>query len=1511
MSAPWLRRAGKALALLGGGGVLLLVGGALFLTTDAGNRLIRAQLVRLAGPLVPGGSIELDDLRFNLRSELELRGLRLKDAEGAPILSVGHLDLRYSLADILDRRLVVRQLTIEDPTIRLETAENGQLNALIALGIEPSPPSTEPARAWEGLGGVLEVEALHISGLNLRYLDGDTELSLSQLGLDAGVTLDQGDVRLRGLAVRAQLDAPGDLPLSVDGDLSLVADTLSLDRLDLGLGETRAALRGSIANAQTAPALDLALEARARPGDVAALAGDFVIRQDLTARLDVDGPLSALELHGDLEADAGRMAVQGLLNLEADPLAWELLLATDGFDLHALVDAVTEETHLAGRYAVKGTGTAWPDAPGLTDPALIQASVRIDGEDQVLWGEPLRGLTLEASIERGRVAVKRLSGRLAVGVANLSGLVDVPAGTADLSGQVNIGDLAKLSRYGVEGLGGSAAWSGAVSVGWSEPELRVDADGTLSGRGLAAPGGVSIGELSAPLDVAVRGEAVSGDGELAMTGLSAPGVTLERGAARWTLERRADGALTAAVRDLDLEGLRAPDADVSMARATGGADLTLSAAGRPGGALSLELVELALPTGVTASGPVTGALVGDALQATVDLRAGERPVLTGDARGDLAGGAWAIDGLALGLTGDALWVAQQPVTFTLVDGGARALALDLSSEVGRLSASGDASPRAADVALHLSELDLAWVSALARRFDASDPLAGLEGALSLDAELRGERDAGTTGEARATLTDLMMPGAVDARVDLTLDLRATEGALRFEGALDREGARWLSLGGDVPLDLALVKGEAAPRCGEDLAARAIVGPLKGADLAEVVPAAKDAFQQLSADLTLGGDVCDPDIGLTLATTAMLEATERLARVDLKLSRGAGDLAVRGGLSLEGARRVQLDGHAKTALSEVMAWVFQGAPEPELAAPETWLSELELNAVPLAVPLELLGAPTSMTGSLAGGLQVSGPLRDLKLAGGLQWMNGTLGSVALNLGYLGLEPAEGGYELTALLGFPEGGGLELTGFVPMRIDLAGDLGRGVDEAMADNRLMLNISDGQGGPARLPLEALFSGVSGFSEAAGSLELSGTVGGSLGSLAPDLQLGLYGGAVTMASTAVRYQDINLNAEIRADHVRLRDLAVTTRPRYGPVLRPGKLSGTGEVALAGFDPRGVSLDLDMSDFWVSATQDLNLAVSGALHATGSWPALTLGGDLALGQARISRSRDSFLDNASFSLNPDIRVWRGGALSAPSSGEVPGVWEDFALNLKVDLNRNLTLHVEMPTSTDYGKQFADLSSVTLDAELDGELSVSGTAGAPSLVGVIETVRGEMLLLGADFALAPEGQISFAGGEYDNPILNLEAVRSTDGYGDVHAIITQHVADLKVDFRADDYPDPADAMALILFGRPSSELTDSEGGSASALASMALASLSGEIERAVGVSAVDQFEIDPTSNAVRVGKALADNLFLSLQLQTGADSSENTAQATVEWMIRRKLYAEFVTGDAGKSSADLYWRWRF
>jgi hypothetical protein len=41
------------------------------------------------------------------------------------------------------------------------------------------------------------------------------------------------------------------------------------------------------------------------------------------------------------------------------------------------------------------------------------------------------------------------------------------------------------------------------------------------------------------------------------------------------------------------------------------------------------------------------------------------------------------------------------------------------------------------------------------------------------------------------------------------------------------------------------------------------------------------------------------------------------------------------------------------------------------------------------------------------------------------------------------------------------------------------------------------------------------------------------------------------------------------------------------------------------------------------------------------------------------------------------------------------------------------------------------------------------------------------------------------------------------------------------------------------------------------------------------------------------------------------DEGENITEITVDWTITRAWNAEFVTGDQGASSADLYWTWRF
>ena len=105
-------------------------------------------------------------------------------------------------------------------------------------------------------------------------------------------------------------------------------------------------------------------------------------------------------------------------------------------------------------------------------------------------------------------------------------------------------------------------------------------------------------------------------------------------------------------------------------------------------------------------------------------------------------------------------------------------------------------------------------------------------------------------------------------------------------------------------------------------------------------------------------------------------------------------------------------------------------------------------------------------------------------------------------------------------------------------------------------------------------------------------------------------------------------------------------------------------------------------------------------------------------------------------------------------------------------------------------------------------------------------------------------------------------------------------------------------------------MSEGESGAGSILLSTALASLSGQVSRALGGSLVDEVDWDPDSG-VRVGKAIGDSLFLTYDLNSNPEDDDNINQLTLEWIISPRTYAEFMTGDMAQSSADLYWRWLF
>ena len=120
-----------------------------------------------------------------------------------------------------------------------------------------------------------------------------------------------------------------------------------------------------------------------------------------------------------------------------------------------------------------------------------------------------------------------------------------------------------------------------------------------------------------------------------------------------------------------------------------------------------------------------------------------------------------------------------------------------------------------------------------------------------------------------------------------------------------------------------------------------------------------------------------------------------------------------------------------------------------------------------------------------------------------------------------------------------------------------------------------------------------------------------------------------------------------------------------------------------------------------------------------------------------------------------------------------------------------------------------------------------------------------------------------------------------------------------------------DVMSMLLFGKPTAAMSETEGESGAGLLSAAMASAGGKAARATGAAFLQNVQIDPGSGSVEVGFPLTDKVYLSIQKVTPDSDTDNITQASVEWILSRSTYGEVVTGDRGKSSGDLYWRWRF
>jgi translocation and assembly module TamB len=608
---------------------------------------------------------------------------------------------------------------------------------------------------------------------------------------------------------------------------------------------------------------------------------------------------------------------------------------------------------------------------------------------------------------------------------------------------------------------------------------------------------------------------------------------------------------------------------------------------------------------------------------------------------------------------------------------------------------------------------------------------------------------------------------------------------------------------------------------------------------------------------------------------------------------------------ENQRIAQVGTVLVTHLTEVLHDMLRDGKEVDMSNPDNWLDsfdvKLALQRADLGRLIRMGEVMHPVEGIMGGGIRLSGTMDEPKLQGGLVLANGRVGEARLKQFTFGLMPEGDGYTIESIMDFFDEGGFELNGTIPLvlRFDEEPDLTR--------PGLEIQIK-GDG----IPL-AMAAGPTGLAEASGTIVLEGEVTGTLDAPVPRLAVGANDAGFTLLATALRYDPIKLDITYEPDKLVINNVSIRSNQLWGQNPKSGKLVVSGQVGLDDEGPTDISISTKMKQFWLSANRQASVATSGKITVAGPFPNLKIKGGIKMDEATISVGEEILKDTSGFEVDDTIQIHRAKrevVLVRREEEEEESISDNFSIDLKVDLDQKVRLKADVPLSEDFGSQFSQLATFNLDIGLDGVLDIGQEKGVMSVVGELATMRGEMVALGKRFSLT-EGDITFTGENYTNPQLNILASHQVGQYGSVDIAIAGDVENTGMELSSPEYPDQTDVMSMLLFGKPTSAMSETEGESGAGLLSAAMASVGGQAARATGAAFLQNVQIDPGSGSVKVGFPLTDKIYLSIERVTPEEDTDNVTQAALEWILSRQTYGELITGDRGQSSGDLYWRWRF
>lgn len=549
----------------------------------------------------------------------------------------------------------------------------------------------------------------------------------------------------------------------------------------------------------------------------------------------------------------------------------------------------------------------------------------------------------------------------------------------------------------------------------------------------------------------------------------------------------------------------------------------------------------------------------------------------------------------------------------------------------------------------------------------------------------------------------------------------------------------------------------------------------------------------------------------------------------------------------------------------LAATAQGAV-PLGAGGETDL-RIALQSFPLAL-LDRIAGNRGLAGSVTGTAHVTGPLADPAVAfqaegtglgiamlreNGLPSLNLSLDG-AFRGGAVTLNRAEAG-------GAP-GLSLGASGRIPLQ-------GPGLDLRL-DGTLPLNLAD-----------AFLAGR--LAQASGALQVNATVQGTLASPQYSGNLAMTGGTFVDPETNIRLDDLRLDAGLSGQTLTLRDLTGTTGG--------GTVTAAGTLTLnpaAGF-PADLTVRIAEVRYtdgaFVTTTVNGNLALNGPIQNGG-----VLSGRIDLGHTEISVSEGlGFGGQATLEqvthIRPPPRVQetlRRAAVGAPSPPQ-PGRGA-LVLDLRIVAPNQIFVR---------GRG--------LDAEVGGELRLTGATNNLQPIGQFDLRRGRLNLIGQRIEF-DEGSVQLVG-DLDPRIHFVARTRS----GDITAIVTVsgRASEPEITFTSEPPLPEDEVLSHVLFNRASQDLSPFQAAqlaaAAAELAGRGGNGLMSQIRSSLGFDDLDIITDEDGEAAVRAGRYLSEDVYLDVQ--TAADG-ESRLELTYE--INERLTARGSVGSDGNTTLGIF-----